>query len=133
MNKIYFFLLLCVSSGAHAHSQIDNLDVPTLHEDKAYSSLLNGKLVVTSADCGRMIVAPPFAGESALSVYSSGEKSLNKYHYFVTLTRAMHNLYQAGPQAKDVTVKRIDAEIPKQAAISVKAAWLAMLSSPQRG
>lgn len=100
-------------------------------EDR-YRRLLELKLGITPFDCGRAIMQPSFGGETSVSVYSLLTKN-GQRTYCVTYCEAEANFWQRtnGLQhidaARNVRVRRIDAEIPQQAAGIVKEVWLRML------
>jgi hypothetical protein len=97
-----------------------------------YSQLVESKLGLTAFDSGRAVIYPPFEGEWSVSLYSRS-KGNGQRQYFVSCTKAEHNLWQRTgafrhPEAAyDVKVTRIDAEIPMRVAKEVKDAWMTML------
>lgn len=102
--------------------------------DLKYRELLNVLLFVTVPDYGRMLTQPSSASEGESAVVVSSEKSgRDPEQAVVTYTQAERNLWDAltygGSEdaAKQIKIARLDASIPKSAAIAVGKAWAAML------
>jgi hypothetical protein len=106
--------------------------------DGALRPLLEAKLFITSADCGRMLDRPPENGELAVSVYSPQEPGSGEM-YYVTLTEAEKNIDMAFnfaggsiDEVNKIGVKRRDARIPESAALALRAAWKTMLTRVEK-
>jgi hypothetical protein len=137
---IAIFLQACINSGTAGASD-DHLVQPYSDRDwgaPGYASSLQKKLVLTTADYGRVLVRPSPAsiGEYVISVYSadSGKEA------HITLTRAGRNLWYQHSYQKEKTVSddpyassapikvtRIDATLPVSTARAIRSAWAEML------
>lgn len=121
---------LNISSVAEL-SQNDHLAPIRWNWDQMYRQLLTKKLGVTPFAYGRVFIKPSFEAESSISLFCNtapkGEKC------YVTYLVAAKNLWQATnggnipENAKSVKVRRVDIEIPKEAADAVKDAFSQML------
>jgi hypothetical protein len=80
------------------------------------------------------MLLPPFDPESTTSVYSVSTNG--RPTYYVTDISAAANLWQRTDgvryptRAKDIKVKRLDAQIPKRTAQLIKEVWLQVLKGP---
>jgi hypothetical protein len=94
-----------------------------------YHTVLDRKLSLTPADCGRLLVLPSPAsqGEEAVSIWSNGSR------HRITYTKASRNIWYAEMSPKDpdyhgpVRIFRADADIPASTALAIRRAWTEML------
>jgi hypothetical protein len=120
---------------------IDHLLSFTYAFDKDLRPLLDKKLLVTPADCGRMIRmhGGPEVGELAVSVYCN-DTALPEAQCHVTLTRAQSNMdYTFAEHRRDndplrfvraIRVTRKDAAIPRVAATTFRDCLRLMIPEP---
>ncbi len=125
---------MMVAEGSPKYEPADHL-LPADPEilGNKYVAILKEKLCVTPFDEGRVLILPAFAGEESLSVYSQRRDKGHQLHY-VTYLAASENLSDRTgsgryPQeAKNVRIRRIDAEIPERTAKLVKRGWFEALA-----
>jgi len=102
-------------------------------EEKIYRKYVEKRLCLTPFDCGRFIEMPPFRkSEFSISVYSG--KNGKCYVTFVDAADNLRDWTDAGrlpARAKNVKVRRIDAEVPAATAVLLKDLWRQMLSGRQ--
>lgn len=122
-----------ISAQASAGPTLDHLVPFSPMYEPTLRPLADKKLLITPANCGRMIrmFQGPDIGESAVSVYCA------EGHCHVTLTRGARNLDYlwadtAGQRdhlqrVAAVSVSRSDAEIPETTAHAVRECWRAAL------
>ena len=140
MNKARDAVALLIFAGT---AQLSAAAVPDRvmpidpHEAK-YRALIHQKLCLTSFDCGRIVIMPPFQkSEISVSVYSR-RTAAGATEYFATSVEAADNLRDwtnagAEPQqAKRLKVRRIDAPLPAKTGELLKQVWTRMLSGTQR-
>ena len=117
----------------HGYPIEDHLVPVNFNADKDIRSTLHAKLALTPANYGRLIVEPPFDGESAVAVYST-KRGIGQNKFHVTLVRAADNLSHAvlaahiGRKLAPIAIKRIDADVPESTAVAIGKVWKAMLS-----
>jgi hypothetical protein len=96
-----------------------------------YHRLLNAKLSVTPFDCGRVLDTPSFERENMVSVYSRLRKGQRTYYVSLVEPEAQlwkySDLKKQTHDARNVPVRRIEAEIPASLGKRLKQAWLEML------
>lgn len=100
--------------------------------DSSYRKLLQTRLYLTPADCGRMIVMAAFGGDNAVSVYTEHRDGPGgRTRYMVTYT-----IVESKPQRSEEIgrvepeIKRADVEISEGAATAVRRVWRVMLERP---
>jgi hypothetical protein len=93
-----------------------------------YVRILAAKLLVTPADCARMLVVPPEEGEYAVAVYSEKSKQEDPIFHVTCLEAAKNIWEQKDEKARSATrVTRYDATIGNSTAVAIRNAWREML------
>ncbi len=121
-----------LAAGCSA-AQDSNDHLAPIHRDwdSQYRELLTAKLSITPFNYGRVLIKPPFAGESSISIYC--ERRSNGGRCYVTYLVARRSLWQETDgghmpeKAASVKVRRADFEIPNTTAATVKEAFSRML------
>ena len=127
-------IVAALSFGAPytAASEADDHLIPADALFQRYRDFLAFRLANRLFNCGRVIVAPAFEGESSISVYCVSTKDLRE-KCRVTYTQASDNLWQQTSalqhleRASHIKISRIDAEISAKTAVSVREAFLRIL------
>jgi hypothetical protein len=122
---------LAAGSLVASSAKDDYIQPVNFARDKVYRKLSSG-LCSTGFDCARVLTVPAFSAERCVSVYSTqiNERPL----YFVTEIIPGESLWQRTDggnhpeRARDVKIKRIDAQIPAATATRVRRVWAEMLS-----
>jgi hypothetical protein len=121
-----------------SRTQPDHLLPVDLNEFQKYRAIAAEKMCPTPFDCGRMIVTPAFIKpEQSVSVYSRRTDDGKRSRYYVAYLEAKENIWDASDggrlrgRAKNIKVRRVDAEIAETTAQLVKQVWIGMLSGPQ--
>jgi hypothetical protein len=144
LSSITIFAVLSLASSASSSGIAeDHLFPPDLTGDGVpdYRPLLGKKLMVTSADCGRLLVLPSPAslGENSVAVFSRGSQC------YITYTKAARNLwYQKMNQdhpikddpyasSEPIKITRIDSPFPTSTALAVRRVWKEMLRRVAQG
>lgn len=84
--------------------------------DRSYFDLVDRKLSMTPFDCGRIVVRPPFTGESSISIYSEAKQN-DSLRYHITMRAAEESLWQASlggvdpTKAEDIKIRQVDVVI----------------------
>ena len=105
--------------------RVDKDQTPDLR--KAIADLL----LVTPADCGRMVVRPSWEPEYAVAIYSRPDSHSSEVSYWVTLTRASMSISYALENKLPLTqikVERNDAAVLQSTALALRRLWNEMLS-----
>jgi hypothetical protein len=128
-----FIVLLTIHLPASGDVNTDHLLPLNPTWSPRYREILTEKLGLTSFDSGRVIFRPPFEKpEESVSIYSEGS-ARGRQSYKITYVVAEENIWDATgggefpERAKNIKVRRIDAEISDHIAHMLKRIWLAML------
>jgi len=129
-------VLTCITPAAwaagHSSDYLEPLDREMF--SRFYDVLLS-YFSVTPFDCGRGIVANSSNPEYSISVYSTSQRG-ESTRYHATYIAADSNLWQETnrgydpEKARNVKMRRLDAEFPQRTAILLKDAWRGMLIMP---
>lgn len=115
-------LVCCYASlsGAATRDQVADRVERVRPELKRYDDILERRLFITPADCGRIVID----GQTAVSIYHN----LHDNKAVVTLTTASDSLYNddVGQLAK-TKVTQIDAAIPSDLALAIRDVWNCVL------
>ena len=130
MWKLSFAALL-LASGVVVGSGVDRLEKVDLTHFRSYRMLLDRKLNLSWADCGRVTVAPAFDPEYSIAIHRSLSGA---DQYSVTYTLFSDNVYQRtdgahnGFKALAFRVKRSDVPISARSAKVLNKVWMEMLN-----
>jgi hypothetical protein len=114
--------LILLSTGISSAATNDHL-VPQSKAFAEYRQFVRSRLEVTPFDCGRIVLIPDLGSEAAVSVYTSSN------HFYVTETVASgHGFWQARDTHERVKVQRLDREMKRELALSIRHAIAALLS-----
>jgi hypothetical protein len=130
---------VCASDGIKSTiNRNEERLVPLTSFDEGLRSAMEEKLLVTSANCGRMIrmQGGDDVGESSVSVYCDNPEITDAVCH-VTTTKALGSFdyvmsaHQDEPDplrfVKDIPIVRSDAEIPRATAIAFRSCLMAMM------
>ena len=102
---------------------------PGLPYQERYHGIVRDLLVVSPADCGRVIIRPSFGTEFAVSVYSRDGR------WFITATEATRQIWgsiarhESEAVTRAIKILRWDKEIDAELAQAIQAVWSARLSN----